>query len=433
MGCTHSLLENEYDSSAQSIPRRGSKDKGRGIGSIDQRRGSGTKENLNNNRSMQDDARSFRSKLGAIKMLTKSKNSRAAFLQFLQSCDSSEFLICYQDIEEIKSLGDDQKNSRTAALVARYKSLYVESRVNGSINKPNYSIQVLWEGLGKLRNVDFASIDNITLNSLIIIAQNDILARLMNPFEQFLSSNIYKQWQEDQIKGERHGSLRERSCGLESGKTRLETCSDSYTDVLVVDDSIITLKLTGLTLERDGHHVERASNGEIALNLMKYYESTLTDCNKIVSVFPSDVSSISDDSKDVGSVRKNSLVNHNGTIQTVPTIGSIASGAESSAPTEPSLMNHGARIQLTAAHYHQLIIGMSSNIDDLTRARALECGMDFFLPKPFTLEKFIETIRASKDIIPPKASKNQAMTDEQYTINKNNSNIVLAKVNHPAK
>jgi CheY-like chemotaxis protein len=38
---------------------------------------------------------------------------------------------------------------------------------------------------------------------------------------------------------------------------------------------------------------------------------------------------------------------------------------------------------------------MSTNVDDLTRKRALESGMDFFLPKPFTLQKFTEIIKIS--------------------------------------
>lgn len=40
---------------------------------------------------------------------------------------------------------------------------------------------------------------------------------------------------------------------------------------------------------------------------------------------------------------------------------------------------------------------MSTNIDEETKTRALDCGMDFFLPKPFTLKKFIDTIRMSRD------------------------------------
>ncbi len=53
--------------------------------------------------------------------------------------------------------------------------------------------------------------------------------------------------------------------------------------------------------------------------------------------------------------------------------------------------------QLTAAHYHQLIIGMSTSIDEETRLKALDCGMDHFLPKPFTLQKFIEAIKTSRE------------------------------------
>jgi hypothetical protein len=41
-----------------------------------------------------------------------------------------------------------------------------------------------------------------------------------------------------------------------------------YPDVLIVDDSLVTLKITGLTLEKDGHTVERAKNGQVCVCCM---------------------------------------------------------------------------------------------------------------------------------------------------------------------
>eukprot|EP00981_Chlorochromonas_danica_P015029 scaffold10112_cov141-Ochromonas_danica.AAC.2 len=51
--------------------------------------------------------------------------------------------------------------------------------------------------------------------------------------------------------------------------TNLARCSDTYPDILIVDDSLVTLKLTGLTLEKDEHHMERAHNVQVTLQLMK--------------------------------------------------------------------------------------------------------------------------------------------------------------------
>lgn len=67
---------------------------------------------------------------------------------------------------------------------------------------------------------------------------------------------------------------------------RLPTCSASYPNVLVVDDSLLTLKLTSLTLELDGHRVDKANNGEMALSLMDshQYDVVLLDLNMPVRV-----------------------------------------------------------------------------------------------------------------------------------------------------
>lgn len=53
------------------------------------------------------------------------------------------------------------------------------------------------------------------------------------------------------------------------------------------------------------------------------------------------------------------------------------------------------RKEPTSVPYRQLIIGMSSCADEATRRKALESGMDYFLSKPFSLERFIETIMLS--------------------------------------
>ena len=42
----------------------------------------------------------------------------------------------------------------------------------------------------------------------------------------------------------------------------------------------------------------------------------------------------------------------------------------------------------------QLIVGMSANIDLHTRQQALLCGMDDFLPKPFSVDAMIAVVRS---------------------------------------
>ncbi len=548
--------------------------------------------------SIQDEARSFRSKTGAIKMLARNELSFNAFLQYLQEKNKSEFLICYRDMEEIKSLDEDQMISRTAALIWRYKTIFETMKANcaaavslgnnmsGSGHHHHQTVVIdptcieymVWECFGKLRYMDVANAPAEIILKYLLITQNEILARLVVPFEGYLQSPQYKKWQEQLVEAEKLRRQQHQQAvaaanaaaaqNLSSVKSvtsigsvsRLETCSLAYPHILVVDDSNVTLKITGLTLERDGHHVDRAHNGQIALEMMKSrsYDVVLIDCNmpvmdgfeavqlfreyersakidgilfegddeedndedegkegvlavrEALDKFPggeeddiNDLSSISDSDdevdlrsntrylrekekqekkqrvlllklkrkeekmkekerlkqleeeekqqqkekgtptedceggKKVGSgdvadkdtarihansndgnseAMKSGIIDEQTPSARTQVMTSTAAStsfadaqvSQSSGQSQPPTTANGTtgqapskfarmRTQLTREHYHQLIIGMSTMVDEDTKMRALGAGMDYFLPKPFTLEKFIETIRLSRE------------------------------------
>jgi CheY-like chemotaxis protein len=460
--------------------------------------------------SIQDDARSFRSKVGALKMLIRAATAFESILKYLNQHGRGEYLICYRDMEEIKCLDNDQMVSRTAALIWRYKTSYEAVRASGQVaDTIEYRI---WECFGKLRQLDIANAPADVVKKYLIIAQNEIMARLVVPFDDYLLSPNYKEWQESQIEAEKqrrqasrqvsrdnsmvfsHGNSTSTS-NLDSANSRGNTialnlrinsqspkasmhgnvtvsphsaqpsllsedfaiCAADYPDVLIVDDSLVTLKITGLTLERDGHNVERAANGHIALQLMKSrpYDVVLIDCNmpvmdgfEAVRLFREhersindpalfhfrrrpgarrhdpnaileedeagdDLSDISDSDDEIygeDSTLPRPLppepthYHPHSRVLTLPHSDAISPTAanKNTIPLfeagQPIQGERQMRRSLTNEHYHQLIIGMSTSIDDETRERALKAGMDFFLPKPFTLQKFIETLRQSREL-----------------------------------
>ncbi len=246
-----------------------------------------------------------------------------------------------------------------------------------------------------------------------------------------MASDYYRQWQEAQLEVEkmRRTPNTQQSSPTSPGTARKqETYSGSYPDVLIVDDSIVTLKLAGLTLERDGHHVDKAANGQIALDLLKsrQYDVVLIDINMPVMdgfetvrlfrdfeknntplYFPSDVSELSEAESEGGGKQKEAVKTDLGSFKARQTNNGGSSGKDASRDTRTE---HTSALDgipmprkpsLSAECYHQLIIGMSTNIDAETRDKSLACGMDYFLPKPFTVQKFIETIRQSKDEFAP--------------------------------
>jgi CheY-like chemotaxis protein len=113
-------------------------------------------------------------------------------------------------------------------------------------------------------------------------------------------------------------------------------------EILLVEDSIIIQKTTKRTFEAWGYEVNIAANGLLGLNeiMKKKYDLVLMDLQMPVM-----------DGMDA--TRK--------------------------------IREHEAEKQ-TPESDRQLIIGISANCDDATRDLALACGMNDFVPKPFSIE-----------------------------------------------
>jgi CheY-like chemotaxis protein len=356
-------------------------------------------------------------------MLTKNRKSRQALKDYLVTQNKSELLTCYLDLEEIRALTDEQALTRASALVWRYKTQFEATRNQDlSPNRPKLLEIVVWECLGRLRYVDGGSIEQEQLIRMINNAQNDLLAKLIVPFEGFLNSKYYKAWQEGQINEEKNRQQTRSPgpvsmLGSASITSRSESFSMNYSNVLVVDDSLVTLKLTRLTLEKDGHVVDKAMNGQVALDMLKQrlYDVVLIDLNMPVMDGFETIRLFREYERNqqtqYAPKRQNRTASARQRAQAYEANGKEDEGNVSDLSDDEALTAEDATpstypsgLRLYGAHGEsadtlprpaQVIIGMSTNVDDLTRKRALESGMDFFLPKPFTLQKFTEIIKIS--------------------------------------
>lgn len=389
-------------------------------------------------------------------MLTKNKKSCKALKDYLTTQNKAELLICYMDLEEIRQLTDEQALTRASALVWRYKSQFEAVRnQDNSIHhqKPKALEVVLWECLGRLRYVDGGTIEPDHLLRMISNAQNDLLAKLILPFEGFLHSKQYKAWQNAQVEEEKSRQARSPGgggpgsiIGSMSISSRSESYSVSYSNVLIVDDSMVTLKLSSLTLEKDGHIVDKALNGQIALDMLKQslYDVVLIDLNmpvmdgfETIRLFREyEQAQLQNSTGTSSPVRRPASRNHqrqasggaDAEASKGDDDGNVSDLSDDEALTSEEITTNSTMFGRTNSRYNQhtntnastlidhshsnssrssggsvlkrvrntqLIIGMSTNVDDATRKRALEAGMDFFLPKPFTLQKFTEIIKIS--------------------------------------
>eukprot|EP01035_Chromulina_nebulosa_P027742 gene27742-36521_t len=260
----------------------------------------------------EDSSQKFlRSNVGAIKMLIRNTESREALHNYLCSCSSmrvskvwkshlytpggpphganwSELLICYQNLEEIRYLSDDdQVLCRTTALVWRYKSMYESVRMasglaSSSSNTFNRAISnrsftnlsshsdgsnnfasgnlhnnrivefLLWDCIGKLKHIDIMNTERDLLVNYIVAVETALLSSLAEHFEGFLKSAAYREWQHNHVRNVKMRRTNSKGSVHSHGNQddnksvgdRLPTCSVNYPNVLIVDDSNIMLKLT---------------------------------------------------------------------------------------------------------------------------------------------------------------------------------------------
>lgn len=220
--------------------------------------------------SRQDEARSFKSKFDAIKHMMKTEEARKAFMTFLKPRSKDELLVYYLEIEDIMKLSSGQLLSQTMALIRK-----VKARMN---DKGNETVTMVWESLGPLTDSNLSVQGVETVKSRLGISQGDIVTALTPHFNEFLNSDEYNNWKKTVSKNEKADFQRRSS---DKQIDRLPSIATKYPNILIADDSNVTLKVVSSILERDGHKVTTAANGEIALESMKLksYDIVLLDLN----------------------------------------------------------------------------------------------------------------------------------------------------------
>jgi CheY-like chemotaxis protein len=141
--------------------------------------------------------------------------------------------------------------------------------------------------------------------------------------------------------------------------------------ILLVDDALSILKVAGKSLTLKGHSVETAQNGSIALERLK--KSLIASADK-------------------AGHRDFDFVLIDLQMPVMDGFEAVRRYRE----FEKKFYEEHPDLDTDAGKYarHQLIIGASANSDSVSRQGALDAGMDFFIPKPYTYNDLLPILRA---------------------------------------
>lgn len=162
---------------------------------------------------MQEEANSFRSKSGTIKMLIKNKNSRKAFFTFLEKTQpgKEEMLDYFLFIEGIKmssSKGNinlhsnEEIQQQFIAVIAKYEKL-ATGKNDDSPEAIIFASTHTWK--------DITTLPPEELFKHMTRSQDEVLIALTPLFESFLLSNFYKEFDKNEKSNERRSYGAERS------------------------------------------------------------------------------------------------------------------------------------------------------------------------------------------------------------------------------
>jgi hypothetical protein len=155
--------------------------------------------NAGKGNNMQEEANSFRSKSGTIKMLIKNKNSRKAFFTFLEKTQpgKEEMLDYFLFIEGIKkSKAEVQK--QFIDVIAKYEKL-ATGKDNDSPEAIILASTHTWK--------DITTLPPEELCKHMSRSQDEVLIALTPLFESFLLSNYYKEFDKNEKSNERRSYI----------------------------------------------------------------------------------------------------------------------------------------------------------------------------------------------------------------------------------
>ncbi len=145
---------------------------------------------------IQDEARSYRSKIGANRIILKNEHTRKVFVKFCEAKNKSEYVQYFHELDEIKTLPLDE-------LKRKIKELFIAVDANDALFKEKEKQQhggSADDGESDLviclRQLRTLKLENVTFPQLMKVmnsTQDLLLSRVAKEFEEFLKSPLFEE------------------------------------------------------------------------------------------------------------------------------------------------------------------------------------------------------------------------------------------------
>lgn len=143
---------------------------------------------------IQDEARSYRSKIGANRIILKNEHTRKVFVKYCEAKKKSEYVQYFHELDEIKTLPLDE-------LKRKIKQLFVVIDANDAANKDKdkqntTALDTESDIVVCLRQLRTLNLDAVTFPQLMKTmnsTQDLLLSRVAKEFEEFLKSPQFEE------------------------------------------------------------------------------------------------------------------------------------------------------------------------------------------------------------------------------------------------
>lgn len=315
-------------------------------------------------------------KVAALRRIINNDGSRRALMKFLQKRNQEMYY--YFEVEELLSAKSDEVFELARQLCLRYRprNLNVEaSRKEMVDNFEKISATLSSESTNNI--LESEEVMKLQVQRVLDIFKNsqwNILSILALALDSFLASAEHQEWERLQRQQELlHLMKRNEESGILTnlGSTR----PDLFHNVLVVDDSKIATKIAAMVLTKSGHCVTVANHGRLALEIL--------ESNRFNVVLVDLFMPIMDGFETITRIRQLQSIHQSPTYN-----GRLKVSAEVALPVVSSGVSSLRYSVKDIEPVEMIIIGMSADYSPETVSRAVECGVDYFIAKPFSLSKF---------------------------------------------